>query len=363
MKIIHIVGARPNFMKAAPLIDSLKDRPGVEQVLVHTGQHYDDNMSKVFFEDLGLPKPDIDLEVGSGSHAQQTAEIMKRIEPILLENAPDMVIVYGDVNSTMATALVCSKLHISLAHVEAGLRSFDRKMPEEINRLLTDQVADLLFVPSAEGVENLLREGVASEKIHLVGNIMIDTLIKLLPGARERRERVLSQVLQSADKRGYGLVTLHRPSNVDDPDMLLLVLNALKNMSSEIPLIFPIHPRTRKKLLESRFSTENSKLHIVDPISYLDFLALQSGSKLVVTDSGGIQEETTYLGVPCLTLRENTERPITVTQGTNLIVGRDLEKLHDEVKKILGGDAKSGQVPHLWDGKTADRIAKILIAR
>jgi UDP-N-acetylglucosamine 2-epimerase (non-hydrolysing) len=357
MKLLHIVGARPNFMKAAPVIDALKQYPHVSQLLVHTGQHYDKIMSDIFFKELGLPKPDINLEVGSGSHAIQTAEIMTRFEPVLLEEKPDLVLVYGDVNSTVATALVATKRHVPVAHVEAGLRSFDRAMPEEINRLLTDQIADLLFTPSADGDENLLREGVASEQIHLVGNVMIDTLVRLLPQAEQRWPALQATHNLSV----YGLVTLHRPSNVDDPDMLPQIMTALNNISWELPLLFPMHPRTRQRLRDSQLIIDNSQLTIVSPVGYLDFLALQQNARLIITDSGGIQEESTYLGVPCLTVRENTERPVTVSMGTNVLVGCDMEFLRREIRSILQGRVKphKAAVP-LWDGNAAKRIATII---
>jgi UDP-N-acetylglucosamine 2-epimerase (non-hydrolysing) len=356
MKFLHVVGARPNFMKAAPVIDALKKYPHVSQLLVHTGQHYDQNMSDIFFKELGLPEPDLNLEVGSGSHALQTAEIMTRFEPILLAERPDWVLVYGDVNSTVATALVATKRHIPVAHVEAGLRSFDRTMPEEINRLLTDQIADLLFTPSADGDENLLREGIAPQKIHLVGNVMIDTLLRLLPQA-ERRWPALQAVHNLSE---YGLVTLHRPSNVDNPAMLPQIMTALHNISREIPLLFPMHPRTRQRLDQLQLTIDEARLTIIPPIGYLDFLALQQNARLIITDSGGIQEESTYLGVPCLTVRQNTERPITITHGTNQLIGQDMALLQTKVTEILGGAAKQGHPPPLWDGRAGERIAAVI---
>jgi len=356
MHILHVVGARPNFMKAAPVMRALSNQGGIRQTLVHTGQHYDANMSKVFFQQLDIPKPDINLEVGSGSHAWQTAQIMTRFETVVLESEPDLVLVYGDVNSTVATALVCAKLLIPVGHVEAGLRSFDRTMPEEINRLLTDQIADLLFTPSSDGDENLLHEGVSAEKIHLVGNVMIDTLVHLLPKAE--KSRILEDLgLQTSD---YGLVTLHRPSNVDGPKMLASIMSTLAEISRDLSLIFPIHPRTRQRLENIQYPIPNTQLRLIDPLGYLDFLALQSHATLVITDSGGIQEETTYLGVPCLTVRENTERPVTVTVGTNTLVGQDMDHLQAEVDRILAGDAKRGETPPLWDGHAAERIANVI---
>lgn len=357
MHILHIVGARPNFMKAAPVLRALGTWDGVRQTLVHTGQHYDANMSDVFFHDLKIPEPDINLGVGSGSHAQQTAQILSQFEPVVMDYKPDLVLVYGDVNSTVAAALVCAKLLVPVGHVEAGLRSFDRTMPEEINRLLTDQIADLLFTPSADGDDNLLREGVAAEKIRLVGNVMIDSLVHLLPAA-EKKPIISDLGLQA---RGYGLVTLHRPSNVDDGGLLTSIISVLHDISRDLPLVFPVHPRTRQHLKTFNVHSSRSNVQLIDPLSYLDFLALQRLAMLVITDSGGIQEETTYLGVPCLTIRENTERPVTVTLGTNILVGQDMKRLQAEVKRILAGERKQGRVPPLWDGHTAERIAEVIV--
>ena len=358
MLILHIVGARPNFMTAAPVMDALKPYPHVQQMLVHTGQHYDANMSAVFFKELGLPEPDINLEVGSASHAVQTAGIMQRFEQIVLETRPDWVLVYGDVNSTVATALVSTKLGIPVAHVEAGLRSFDRRMPEEINRLITDQIAAKLFTPSADGDKNLLHEGVPAQKIHLVGNVMIDTLIRLLPAAETRWPDLQS----SYALQQYGLITLHRPSNVDDLDMLRKILTALNNIGERLPLIFPVHPRTHHKIAEHDLGHLTTHIQFIEPLGYLDFLAMQKHAAVIITDSGGIQEESTYLGVPCLTVRENTERPITIEIGTNQLVGQDMALLRLSVEKILAGSHKSGQIPPLWDGQAGKRIAKILAA-
>jgi len=352
MKVLHVVGARPNFMKVAPVRAALAERQGVHQVLVHTGQHYDAFMSDIFFRQLDIPEPNFNLGVGSGSHAQQTAEIMMRMEPVILETKPDIVLVYGDVNSTVAAALVCSKLLIPIGHVEAGLRSFDRTMPEEINRVLTDRVADLLFTPSADGDENLLREGVAPEKIHLVGNVMIDTLIRLLPHAGNN----------ALAEKSYVLVTLHRPSNVDDSIELTKILEALNEIASGMDVIFPIHPRTRHMMREMNNVSLTPRLRLIEPVGYVEFLGLQRNAALVITDSGGIQEESTYLGVPCLTVRENTERPITVSLGTNLLVGRDMQKLKAETQKILSGKAKTGTIPPLWDGNAGRRIADVLVS-
>ena len=349
MHILHVVGARPNFMKAAPVLRALQDRH-VRQTLIHTGQHYDANMSAVFFSQLGMPEPDENLGVGSGSHAQQTAQVISQLEPVLLNRRPDVVVVYGDVNSTMAAALVCAKLLIPVAHVEAGLRSFDREMPEEINRLVTDQLADLLFTPSEDGDKNLLNEGVSTEKIHRVGNVMIDTLVRLLPLAN------------ACPKNGfpgrYALVTLHRPSNVDDPEVLQEILKTLSNVSRELEVVFPVHPRTRQRISTAGFHSSN--VHFLEPLPYVEFLSLQTRATFVITDSGGIQEETTYLGIPCLTVRNNTERPITTTVGTNVLVGQDPVALTAEVSKILDGRGKPGSIPPLWDGNTAERIADVL---
>ena len=354
MKVLHVVGARPNFMKAAPVARAL-EQSGHEQVLVHTGQHYDALMSDVFFTALEIKAPDESLNVGSGSHAQQTATIMMRLEPVLLQRKPDLVLVYGDVNSTVAAALVCAKLGIRLGHVEAGLRSFDRAMPEEINRLVTDQLSDMLFTPSADGNANLAREGVAEEKIHLVGNVMIDTLIRFLPRAEEIFPKLKSNLSLSA----FGLVTLHRPSNVDNEADFLPMLAVLDKLSSDLPLIFPVHPRTRQKWSEQLAHT-NSNLRMIEPQGYLEFLALQKHATLVITDSGGIQEETTFLGTPCFTLRENTERPITITNGTNVLIGRDWQRLEQGFHHALNGKHRRGEQPPLWDGKASQRIAEIL---
>lgn len=365
MRIVHVVGARPNFMKVAPVMAALAQCDGISQALVHTGQHYDANMSDVFFRQLGLPLPDVNLDVGSGTHAVQTAQVMMRFEKVVLGQRPDLVLVYGDVNSTVAAALVCAKLLVPVGHVEAGLRSFDRTMPEEINRVLTDQIADLLFTPSADGNENLLREGVAPARIHLVGNVMIDTLMRLLPQA-EARWPELRHVLQiqneALNDKGYALVTLHRPSNVDDPDELRRIMQTLYDIAEDIPIIFPVHPRTRQRLSSLEPRTQSPRLRLEEPVGYLDFLALQCHAALVITDSGGIQEETTFLGVPCLTVRENTERPVTVTVGTNTLVGRDMERLRAEVQRILSGHGKRGRVPPLWDGKAGERIAQAIVS-
>lgn len=355
MKLLHVVGARPNFMKAAPVFQALAQYEGTQQVLVHTGQHYDFNMSDVFFQELEMPYPDINLDVGSSSHALQTSQIMTRFEPIVLEHHPDLVIVYGDVNSTVAAALVCAKIGVRIAHVEAGLRSFDRSMPEEINRLLTDQLSDLLFTPSEDGNVNLLKEGIPADKIFFVGNVMIDTVVRMLPKSTTYRPDGLAP--------RYALVTLHRPSNVDDVKWLRQLLDVLSEISLELPIYFPMHPRTRQKLAESDISQFSQKSQIVfmPPASYLQFLALQSSATVVITDSGGIQEETTFLRVPCVTIRENTERPVTTTIGSNVLVGRNPVSLRSELQRIISGHTKRAEIPPLWDGHAAERIATIII--
>lgn len=326
-----------------------------EQTLVHTGQHYDNLMSDIFFKALEIPNPDESLNVGSGSHAQQTAAIMSRFEPVVLTHKPDVVLVYGDVNSTVAAALVCSKIGIRVGHVESGLRSFDRSMPEELNRLVTDQLADFLFTPSSDGNDNLAREGIAKEKVFLVGNVMIDTLIQFLPKADE----IYSNLKAALSLESFGLVTLHRPSNVDDESNFLPMLQVLDTLSEKLPLIFPVHPRTRQKW-SSRLEQCNSNLRVISPLGYVEFLSLQKNATVVITDSGGIQEETTYLGTPCLTLRENTERPITVTLGTNVLIGRDWELLRREFNRSLNGGRKLAGIPPLWDGNASERIAEVL---
>lgn len=336
-------------MKAAPVVQALSDA-GFHQLLVHTGQHYDANMSEVFFSQLGIPQPDVNLGVGSGSHAQQTAAIMTGFEAVVLERKPELVMVYGDVNSTVAAALVCAKLQIAVAHVEAGLRSNDRSMPEEINRLVTDQLSNLLFTPSQDGDENLQREGISADRIHRVGNVMIDTLVRLLPRALDNQ--------QHKPARRYALVTLHRPSNVDDSARLRRILDSMLAFNKDMEVVFPVHPRTRQRISDFGLSTDG--LNLCDPLSYLDFLALQAGAAVVITDSGGIQEETTFLGVPCLTLRSNTERPITVQIGTNILIGDDMVKLRVELANILEGRAKQGAIPPLWDGHASERIAHVL---
>jgi UDP-N-acetylglucosamine 2-epimerase (non-hydrolysing) len=362
MKILNIVGARPNFIKIAPLMAEYCRHKNINAVLVHTGQHYDDKMSNFFFNDLGIPKPDINLDVGSGSHAVQTAEIMKRFEPFLIRCKPDLVVVVGDVNSTIACGLVATKLKIKLAHIEAGLRSFDRSMPEEINRILTDAISDLLFCTEQAGVDNLLAEGIDPDKIHMVGNIMIDTLLSHLDRAKQ------STIVEDLQRRGYldsngfAVLTLHRPSNVDDPVVFSRILDALEVIQVDMPILFPIHPRTRRNIptlgLKPKMDSLKN-LHMLDPIGYLDFLRLQANARVVLTDSGGIQEETTILKVPCITLRENTERPVTITIGSNQVVGTDTEKIVAAYKRSISGKYREPQIPPLWDGKAAKRIVNI----
>ncbi len=356
-EVLLVAGARPNFMKVAPLLEAIRHSGRLPVALVHTGQHYDPAMSDVFFEELGLPRPDVHLGVGSESHARQTARILVAFEEVVLERRPRAVVVVGDVNSTAACALVCAKLLVPVAHVEAGLRSFDRTMPEEINRLVTDQLSDFLFTPSADAAPNLLREGIAPEKIHFVGNVMIDSLRQHLPRADA------SAILDRLGVRPgeFGLVTLHRPSNVDDPITLQRLLDTFGQLPGGLPLLFPVHPRTRARL-ESGSLRLPASLRLLEPQGYLDFLKLLKEARLVLTDSGGIQEETTALGVACLTLRANTERPVTVTQGTNVLVGNDGERLLEESARILSGGGKKGRTPELWDGHAAQRVVAILEA-
>lgn len=360
MKIIHVVGARPNFMKIAPVWAAIADETDYEQRLVHTGQHYDVNMSDVFFTDLGLPQPDHYLDVKSGSHAVQTAAVMVAFEQVVLNEQPDMVMVYGDVNSTVAAAIVCAKLHVPFAHVEAGLRSGDRRMPEEINRLLTDSIANLLLTPSEDGDENLLREGVSAEKIFCIGNVMIDTLVRLTPASS--RSDVLEKYGLEAQK--YAVLTLHRPSNVDEPDVLRRLIEAFSRISRELPVIFPVHPRTRQRIADLGIALDETGITAIGPQGYLDFMRLVSQSALVMTDSGGIQEETSYLGIYCLTLRENTERPITIDLGTSELVGSDIEKLEAGFRRIMtlleNGLGRADVTIPKWDGQAGKRIVQVL---
>jgi UDP-N-acetylglucosamine 2-epimerase (non-hydrolysing) len=357
-KVLHIVGARPNFMKVAPIYKAIAQRGQLTQVLVHTGQHYDVKMSDVFFTDLGMPAPDVYLGIGSGSHAEQTARIMIELEKVFLREKPDLVSVVGDVNSTLAAALVASKMGIRISHVEAGLRSFDLTMPEEINRIVTDRLADLLLTPSPDGDANLLKEGVDPSRIHFVGNVMIDSLL----ASKARAEKLSTLTDMGLTPGNYAVCTLHRASNVDDPKVLGGLLSALAHVAERMPIVFPVHPRTRKMLADQGLSGMLERapgLRLVEPLGYLEFLALTSQARLILTDSGGLQEESTALGVPCLTLRENTERPITVEQGTNLVVGTDPVRISQEADRILNGQGKQGRVPALWDGRTAERIAEL----
>jgi UDP-N-acetylglucosamine 2-epimerase (non-hydrolysing) len=349
MKVLNIVGARPNFMKIAPIVEEMRKAPGLKGVLVHTGQHYDEGMSDVFFRDLCIPVPDVHLGVGSGTHAEQTARIMVEFEKVCNKEKPDLIVVVGDVNSTMACTIVAAKLLIRVAHVEAGLRSFDRTMPEEINRLVTDALADVLFTTSRDADENLKREGLDPAKIHFVGNVMIDTLLK-------HREKAGS--LRIEKPRQYALVTLHRPSNVDDPVVLKPILEALEEISKLIPVIFPIHPRTAKRIHE--FGLSLNGIRTTDPLGYLEFLNWEAGATVVLTDSGGLQEETTILGVPCLTLRHNTERPVTISQGTNIMVGPDKARILDGFRRIMNGNWKPAGPPEYWDGHAAERIIRVI---
>lgn len=361
--VMCVVGARPNFMKMAPILRALAGHdPAIPALLVHTGQHYDQGMSQQLFDDLGLPRADINLEVGSGSHAVQTAEVMKRFEPALDEHRPSCVVVVGDVNSTLACTLVAVKKGVPVAHVEAGLRSWDRRMPEEINRVLTDQVADRLYTTERSAADNLLREGVDASRICFAGNVMIDSLLSNRPKARSAADTLRAHGLDPAvlaHPLGYGVVTLHRPSNVDDADILAGLLDVLRQVSGRLPLVFALHPRTRSNI--ERFGLagriDPARMLMLPPQGYLEMVGLMSGATLVLTDSGGLQEETTALGVPCLTMRENTERPITVEQGTNTMVGRDTAAILRGVEEILAGQGKRGRVPELWDGKAAERIA------
>lgn len=406
MKILSVVGARPNFVKIAPLMAEMRKHAAMRPLLVHTGQHYDLEMSDSFFQDLGIPQPDINLGVGSASAACQIGQIMERLEPVLLAERPDIVVLVGDVNSTVAGALTAVKLGIRVAHVEAGLRSFDRTMPEEINRVVTDAISDLLFVSEPSGVENLLKEGRPASQIFLVGNVMIDTLMNCLARARQLEPLAIPEIwgenysercysertppLNPLDGRGgqqgaperprcrelseespqctrFALVTLHRPATVDNASVLRIIWQALKEIGKEIQMLFPVHPRTRKRLQELGLELSESGplarpngVRLISPLSYVRFLRLESLATFVVTDSGGIQEETTVLGVPCLTVRENTERPITITEGTNTLVGLDPERLKEEARQILCGKGKQGRAPSLWDGQAARRVVDIL---
>ncbi len=371
-RVLVAAGARPNFMKIAPLMEQLRSRQAagaqVEMLLVHTGQHYDEKMSRLFFDQLEIPRPDVNLEVGSGSHGHQIGAILEKFEPVVMEWKPDVVVVVGDVNSTLACALVAAKLHVPVAHVEAGLRSGDREMPEETNRALTDALSSFLFASEPAGAENLRREGVAAERIFVTGNVMIDSLRKSLPAAQQTD--ILRQMRIPEGAR-FALLTLHRPSNVDDARSLGRLLKALNEIAAQVPILFPAHPRTQERLekfglssaVRQGWQTADRGVLMCSPIGYLEFLHLQSRAAFVLTDSGGIQEETTALGAPCLTLRENTERPITVEEGTNTLVGSDPQKMIAEARKILAGQGKKGRVPKLWDGRAAKRIVEKLLEK
>lgn len=354
MHVLHVVGARPNFMKVAPVYKALAARPQFTQTLVHTGQHYDPSLSDIFFDQLSIPRPHVCLEVGSGSHAVQTANVMLRFEETMKEKNPDVVLVYGDINSTVAATLVAAKEGVCVCHVEAGLRSRDRAMPEELNRLVTDQLADLLFTPSPEADINLINEGIDKSKIHYVGNVMIDTALQLA-------EKATMPQIDGLNGE-FALLTMHRPSNVDDPQVLQRLMNKIVQLSEQLEIVFPVHPRTKSRLEAIGFQDQHPGLHLIDPIGYLECLALQRGAKIVMTDSGGLQEETTAFGVPCLTIRENTERPVTISEGTNTLVGTDTDLLEREFLKVLRGEGKVGRVPDKWDGKASDRIAETLLA-
>jgi UDP-N-acetylglucosamine 2-epimerase (non-hydrolysing) len=359
MTVLHVVGARPNFMKVAPLVAALARR-GIPQRLVHTGQHFDEKMSGVFFEELGLPRPDVDLGVGSGSHGAQTGRVMIAFEEALLAEAPrpDLVVVPGDVNSTVAAALVASKLGVAVAHLEAGLRSFDRSMPEELNRVVTDHLSDLLLTPSPDADANLAREGIPASRVARVGNLMIDTLRAHLPRARALGVPAAMGLAPG----GYAVATLHRPANVDDPAALAPLLGALAELAAALPVVFPVHPRTRARLDHPALAGAARALRLTDPLGYLEFLSLTSSARLVLTDSGGLQEETTALGVPCLTLRENTERPVTVDEGTNEVVGTRPERIVAAARRALSGERRAARCPALWDGRAGERAADAILA-
>ncbi len=362
-QLLFVVGARPNFVKAAPVLAAARAGGDLDCLLVHSGQHYDAAMSQLFFEDLSMPDPDIYLEVGSGSHAEQTAAVMRRLEPVLEERRPHGVIVFGDVNSTLAAALTAAKLGLPVAHVEAGLRSFDDRMPEEINRRLTDSVSELLFATEASAIDNLRREGIAPERVHLVGNTMIDSLLGGLEEARRRRPAVCAKLGLADD--AYAVLTLHRPSNVDDADVLRALWGAIRELANRLPVVFPVHPRTRARLAAGGLAESDlAALKLCEPLGYLDFLGLLDGARLVLTDSGGIQEETTVLGVPCLTLRENTERPVTLSHGTNRLVGCAAAAVSAAALEVLeSAPSANATRPPLWDGYAAERLVEVLRKR
>jgi len=359
LKIVNVVGGRPNFPKIAPILEAMAEVPTVTALLVHTGQHYDHEMSRIFFEDLKIPEPDFFLGVGSGSHAQQTARVMVEFEKVLEKERPDLVVVVGDVNSTMACALTAKKLCIPVAHVEAGLRSRDWTMPEEINRIVTDTISDLLFTPSRDADQNLLQEGVSPQKIHFVGNVMIDSLLTYLPKTQERDTLERFGVAPG----NYATMTLHRPSNVDNRRVLAGIIDAISDFSRTQRILWPVHPRARKMLEELKLShmlNEANGLKLIDPLGYLDMLALNRSARLILTDSGGLQEEATVLGVPCVTLRDNTERPITVEAGANRLAGNDPDRIRSAFSSALNGNGRKIRIPELWDGKAAERIVDVL---
>lgn len=379
MKIVHVVGARPNFMKMAPVFNALK-KYKVRQMVVHTGQHYSANMSDIFFDELGLKKPEVNLGVGSGSHGEVIASVTREIEPVLVKEKPDLVLVYGDINSTMGAALAAAKLGFKIGHVEAGLRSFDSTLPEEVNRIVIDRVSHLYFTPSKDADKNLLNEAADKHKIHFVGNVMIDTLKQFLPKIRKQKlsniplkeygnilETLKSFISLVPKQRvspvGYGVLTLHRPVNVDNPHTLQKVLVELDKVAKKIPLIFPVHPRTKQKLSAIKGFTTPTNILFVDPLGYIEFMTFVYNAQFVITDSGGIQEETTYLGIPCFTMRPNTERPVTLTMGSNTLVGNNFKLLNKKINEVLKGKYKKGKVPPKWDGKAAERIAKVIMSK
>lgn len=364
-KFAMVAGARPNFMKISPVLQALDKQSHVSTTLIHTGQHYDRNLSDVFFDELSIRKPDVSLGVGAGTHARQTADVMIAVEQLLLTakqsgDAFDRMIVVGDVNSTMAAAVAAAKVHVPVAHIEAGLRSFDREMPEEINRVVTDSISDMLFCSEPAGVENLIREAHPREHVHLVGNVMIDTLLTQIE--RAKQQTTLRDL--RLEPGAYGIVTLHRPSNVDDPSTLGSLLKVLAEISSQLPLIFPVHPRTHARIAEFGFMfmlQQHPAIQLIEPQGYLDFLCLTSQAKVIITDSGGLQEESTALGIPCLTMRTNTERPITCTDGTGTLIGNSASTLREQLERVLAGTYKIGRCPGLWDGQAAERISQILV--
>jgi UDP-N-acetylglucosamine 2-epimerase (non-hydrolysing) len=355
-KVLHVVGARPNFMKIAPVMRALSGAPEIRQVLIHTGQHYDERMARIFFEELEIPPPDRDLGVGSGSQAEQTAAVLTRFEKVVADERPDLVVVVGDVNSTLAATLVAAKAGVPVAHVEAGLRSFDWSMPEEINRMVTDRLSTLLLTPSRDADENLLREGVPAERIHFVGNVMIDTLLR----ERDRAPWEAIHARLGVDDRRFALLTPHRPSNVDEPAALARILERLQPVANRYPILFPIHPRTARRIADSGLESDARFLRCIEPLGYRDFLALMDHAALVLTDSGGIQEETTVLGVPCFTLRDNTERPITIREGSNRLVGADASGLAQAFAELESGRERRGRMPEKWDGHAGERIGAVI---